>query len=168
MLIKRKIFEMDVVYMEIVKEIAALVGCILSCISLLTLMITPLRKKVGGWVAHFADKTETTNALGDIKRELSEIRIQMTQDTQEYKQQIDDLKKQVNAIIQFNQKNHEALKDMIRERIVSAYYLNLENKTLHFEEWETISELSSSYEDLGGNSFVKGLVRQMSMWTIIQ
>lgn len=154
--------------MELVKNIAAVVGCVLSCASLLTLIITPLRKRVGGWVAHFADKTETTNALGDIKKELAEIRTQIAKNTQEHKQQIDDLTKQIDAIIQFDRKNHEALKDMIRERIVSAYYLNLEHKTLHFEEWETISELNSSYEDLGGNSFVKGLVKQMSTWEIVQ
>lgn len=154
--------------MELVKNIAAVVGCVLSCISLLTLVISPLRKKVVGWFAHFADKADTVNALSDIKEELAAIRKQIANNTQEHTQQIDGLKSQINAIIQFDKKNHEALKDMIRERIVSAYYLNLAHKTLHFEEWETISELYGSYEDLGGNSFVKNLVKQMSSWTIVQ
>ena len=96
------------------------------------------------------------------------IQLQIEQNAEERRQQITNLKNQIDSIMQFDRKNHEALKDMIRERIVSVYYANLEHKTLHFEEWETVSELNGSYEELGGNSFVKGLVKQMSGWEIIQ
>lgn len=154
--------------MEIVKDIAAVVGCVLSCISLLTICIKPLRCGLGSWFAKYADKTETAKALDDIKKELGEIRTQMAHNTQERSRQITDLRNQINAVIEFDKKNHEALKDMIRERIVSTYYTNLANKSLHFEEWETISELNASYEGLGGNSFVKGLVKQMAAWDIVK
>lgn len=154
--------------MEIVKDVAAVVGCILSCMSLLTIFVKPLRRGIGAWFTKFADKTETTKALDDIKKELGEIRAQMAQNTSERRQQITDLRDQVNAIIEFDKKNHEALKDMIRERIVSTYYANLEKKSLHYEEWETVSELGESYFQLGGNHFVKGLLRQMSEWDILR
>ena len=153
---------------EVIKNIAAVVGCVLSCISLLTIIIKPMRKKIINWIAEVADKPETVNAINELRNQMGAIQLQIEQNAEERRQQITNLKNQIDSIMQFDRKNHEALKDMIRERIVSVYYANLEHKTLHFEEWETVSELNGSYEELGGNSFVKGLVKQMSGWEIIQ
>ena len=153
---------------EVIKNIAAVVGCVLSCISLLTVIVKPMRQKVINWVAEVADKPETVNAINELRNQIGTMQLQIEQNAEERRQQIANLKDQIESIIQFDRKNHEALKDMIRERIVSVYYANLEHKTLHFEEWETVSELNSSYEELGGNSFVKGLVKQMAMWDIVQ
>lgn len=153
---------------EVIKNIAAVVGCVLSCISLLTVVIKPMRKAVINWVAEAADKPETVNAIKELRDQMVAMQLRIDQSAEERRHQIANLKDQIESIIQFDLKNHEALKDMIRERIVSVYYANLEHKTLHFEEWETVSELNRSYESLGGNTFVKGLIKQMSTWNIIQ
>lgn len=153
---------------EVIKNIAAIVGCVLSCISLLTIIVKPMRKTVINWIAEVADKPETVNAINELRSQMNTMQLKMEQNAEERRQQITNLKDQIDSIIQFDMKNHKALKDMIRERIVSMYYANLEHKTLHFEEWETVSQLNSSYESLNGNTFVKGLIKQMSTWDIIQ
>ena len=47
--------------MEVIKDIAAVVGCVLSCLSLLMLIIKPIRKKVANFISDVSNKTETVN-----------------------------------------------------------------------------------------------------------
>ena len=153
---------------ELLKDIGAIVGAILSCITLATLIIKPLRTKFINWIANIADKPATAATLAEIKAEMSEMKKHLAENTKERREQIKEIKDQIDDIVSFDKKNHEALKDMIRERIVSVYYANLENKSLHYEEWETVCELANSYFSLGGNHFISNLMEQMKQWTIIR
>lgn len=154
--------------MEVVKNIAAIVGCVLSCLSLLTIIIRPLRKGAINWVANIAEKSETNDAIADLKNEMNDIKKKIEDSAAESRKHYQELQAKIDSITNTEKKSNKALKDIIRESIVNIYYSNLPKKQLHYEEWETVSELSKSYFDLDGNHFVKGLVDQMSHWEIIQ
>jgi len=154
--------------MELLKDIGAVVGLVLSAVSLITICVRPIRRRVVNFIATISDKAATAETLREIKYEIKEMKEHISQNTVERRQQIAEMQDQINDIITFDKKNHEALKDMIREKIVSVYYTNLENKSLHYEEWESVSELANSYFSLGGNHFIKGLMDQMKNWTIMR
>ena len=143
--------------MEIIKDVAAVVGCILSCVSLATIIFKPIRKAFVNAVANIADTSEEKEFRDEILKEISSLH-----------NKVDQMQVQVNQINNNEQKSEKALTDMIRERIVEIYYANLNTKKLHYEEWETINALFDSYSTFHGNSFVKGLIDQMSHWEITQ
>lgn len=154
--------------MEVIKNIAAIVGCVLSCISLLTLIIKPIRTKIINWVAEIADKSETASMLTEMQKQINCLHKQMQENAEENRKHNEEMQAKIDSIVKADKKSNEALKDIIRERIVSTYYCNLQTNKLHYEEWETVSELADSYFDLGGNHFVKSLMDKMSAWEIVQ
>lgn len=154
--------------MEVIKDIAAVVGCVLSCFSLLTVIVKPFRKKIVNFIAEVADKPETVKAINELRQEMNVIKLQIEENAEENRRHHGELHVKIDAIATAEKKSNVALKDIIRESIVDTYYTNLQNKKLHYEEWETVSELADSYFALDGNHFVKGLMDQMKKWEIVQ
>lgn len=154
--------------MELVKNIAAIVGCVLSCISLATLCIKPIRKKIVNMITSTAGVSETSETLKEMRQELALLHNKMDAMQKQHKEDNEKIHEEISKIVSDEQTSEKALKDMIRKDIVDTYYSNLNDKQLHYEEWETVNELANSYFDLNGNHFVQGLMDQMSNWEIIQ
>ena len=68
---------------EVIKNIAAVIGCMLSCISLLVLIIKPLRKTIINWIAEAADKPDTVNAINELRSQIYMMQLQMEQHAEE-------------------------------------------------------------------------------------
>lgn len=59
--------------MELIKNIATVVGCCISVITLLGIIIKPARKKVIHWIKHTSEATETSIAIQEMNKKLDEI-----------------------------------------------------------------------------------------------
>ena len=58
--------------MEIVKNIGAIIGLILSCITLITVSCKPLRTKIARWVKQTSKTNETNELMEEIRRTLQD------------------------------------------------------------------------------------------------
>ena len=53
--------------METIKDIASVVGCIMSCMALITAVCKPIRQKFVSFVIHSSGKDEVEKQLAEIK-----------------------------------------------------------------------------------------------------
>ena len=54
-------------FMELIKDVAAIVGCITACVGLATLIIKPLRSSMKRWVQTVVGDSDVSTAVQDLK-----------------------------------------------------------------------------------------------------
>ena len=120
------------------------VGAILSIITLLTLIIKPLRSKFAKWVTKTANTDEFTEKFDDIN------------------EKIDKLTELVEKTIEQNvklqeemQTQSEALQASLRNSILKAYHCCMAKGYITTYQAQNVSALFTNYEKLGGNGFIK-------------
>ena len=59
--------------MELIKDIAAVIGCISAFIALITTIFKPIRKKIVNWIKHTSEASETSAAIKDIKSDIATL-----------------------------------------------------------------------------------------------
>lgn len=59
--------------MELIKDIAAVIGCISAFIALITTIFKPIRKKIVNWIKHTSEASETSAAIKDIKSDITTL-----------------------------------------------------------------------------------------------
>lgn len=59
--------------MELIKDIAAVIGCISAFITLITTIFKPIRKKIVNWIKHTSEASETSAAIKDIKSDITTL-----------------------------------------------------------------------------------------------
>lgn len=126
--------------MEILITIGSYAGAIATILALLTVVITPLRKKVVGWISKTSDKDGINGKIDNLTT-LVEKSIEQNDKLQA------DMDKQ-----------SEALKASIRNSILNLYYKCMAKKSITTFELQNITELYSNYQALGGNSFVSHIM----------
>ena len=52
--------------MELIKDIAAVIGCISAFIALITTIFKPIRKRIVNWIKHTSEASETSATIKDI------------------------------------------------------------------------------------------------------
>lgn len=57
--------------MELIRDIAAIIGCISTGIALITTVFKPIRRKFINWIKHISDASETSAAIKDIKSDIA-------------------------------------------------------------------------------------------------
>ena len=150
---------MGVYYMEVIKDIAAIVGCALSCISLLTLIVKPLRKKIINWVAEIADKPETANALAELQTQISNIQSQIIENAEESRRYNGELHLKIDKSLQNDSdienrigRVEKNVLDNESDRLKSELY-NCGNRCrrgirLYAEEFEHIRSVYHKYSEV--------------------
>ena len=120
------------------------VGAVLSIITLLTLIIKPLRSKFAKWVTKTANTDEFTEKFDDIN------------------EKIDKLTELVEKTIEQNvklqeemQTQSEALQASLRNSILKAYHCCTTKGYITTYQAQNVSALFTNYEKLGGNGFIK-------------
>lgn len=61
----------------------------------------------------------------------------------------------------------ESVKCLLRSEIVRIYYANRDRQALHSFEYDNVSMLYHAYTDMGGNSFVGRVWKEIQKWEII-
>ena len=59
--------------MELIKDIAAVIGCISAFITLITTIFKPIRKKIVNWIKHTSEASETSAAIKDINANITAL-----------------------------------------------------------------------------------------------
>jgi len=60
----------------------------------------------------------------------------------------------------------ETSRCLLRDRILSAYYLHYKEYEIKQFEYENVQNMYEQYKKLGGNSFVQKVWDEMQTWTI--
>ena len=59
--------------MELIKDIAAVIGCISAFIALVTTIFKPVRKKIVNWIKHTSETSETSAAVKEINAKITAL-----------------------------------------------------------------------------------------------
>lgn len=135
--------------METIKNIAAILGAILSLSSVITLFCRPIK----AWLAQYLSK---------YKKE---------QDDNERNQQIQDtlarLEKSIKDIKEANDITVDYTREQIRGLIKEMFYEYYDEKVLPLYEHKWLLKLEDLYiRRLHGNSFASELIAEMKKWPV--
>ena len=141
--------------MEIIKNIGAIVGMALSCLTLITLLCKPLRNKISGWIRQVSQAEEYWDAIERNQMAIDEIRAGMQQimATEESKQ------------VLFSKFQASQL-SILRDDITRLYFKYLEDKQVPFYARKDMVQLYETYTDMGGNSYVKTIYDEFMEWPV--
>lgn len=141
--------------MEIIKNIGAIVGMALSCLTLITLLCKPLRKKIASWIRQVSQAEEYWDAIERNQMAIDEIRAGMQQmmATEESKQVL-------------FAKFQESQLSILRDDITRLYFKYLEDKQVPFYARKDMVQLYETYTDMGGNSYVKTIYDEFMEWPV--
>ena len=141
--------------MEIVKNIGAIVGMALSCLTLIALLCKPLRKKISGWIRQVSQAEEYWDAIERNQMAIDEIRAGM--------QQIMATEESKQALLAKFQKSQLSI---LRDDITRLYFKYLEEKQVPFYARKDMVQLYETYTDMGGNSYVKTIYDEFMEWPV--
>lgn len=120
------------------------VGAILSIITLLTLIIKPLRSKFAKWVTKTANTDEFTEKFDDINEKIDKLTELVEKTIEQNVKLQEEIKTQ-----------SEALQASLRNSILKAYHCCTVKGYITTYQAQNVSALFTNYEKLGGNGFIK-------------
>lgn len=139
--------------METVKNIAAIIGVILSAASLITLCSKTFRSFLKKLFKKYGNEDEVSQSIADIKTMLEQHIAE--------ENEIKDNHKTMNEI------TIEFIKTQCRNNIKTIFYKYKDSKRLPLYEKKTLMNIEDLYvKKLKGNSFAALLIEEMSNWEI--
>ena len=129
--------------MDFLTIISASCSSILTILSLLTVLVKPIRDKVLGIIRNKKEKEELIESIEEIKKLLEEQKLQNNHQQEE--------------ILKIN----DALTSTIRNTILNIYLTKLNSETITAFEMENLEHLYSDYKRMGGNSFVENCMENL-------
>lgn len=139
--------------METVKNIAAILGVILSMGSVFTLLSKTARKAVGNFFKKYGNSDEIANSVAEIKRLLEDH----MEDEKQFKEDVS----RANVIAM------EFTKTQCRNIVKNIFYKYNDTKILPLYEKKTLMSVEELYiNKLHENSFARLLLDEMSHWEI--
>lgn len=129
--------------MEIVKNIGAIVGLVLSCITLITLCCKPIRRRLMEWIRQTSKTDETTQLMQEFKS-LLQSHISL------------DEKKQAKIDL-----ISEAILDLLRDDITRIYFQYIGKGELPAYEKQNLVTLFERYKKMGGNAYIHNVYDEL-------
>ena len=134
--------------MGIITNIGAVIGVVLSCITLITLLCKPLRNKIAGWIRKTSHMEETWAAVDEVRAMMQQLMA-----AEESKQAMLRLFK-------------ESQLSLLRDSITDLYFKYLPKKEVPTYERKDMVKLFESYRKLGGNSYVQTIYEEFMEWPV--
>lgn len=126
--------------MELIKDIAAIVGCISAIIALVTTMFRPVRKKIVNWIKHTSEASETAIAIKDINTKIASL-----------EDSVGDILTRVNkidsSIKTLDQRVFENERDRIKSELSEYASRCVRGLKIYPEEMVHIEEMYAKYSD---------------------
>lgn len=139
--------------MEIVKNIATVIGCITGCIGLLTVLCRPLRKFLIEWVQRTSGKSKVESQLNEIKKILE----QQAEDQLAFQAKVEA---SLNIALEFTEKQ-------CRSDIKEIFYTYRDVKRLPLYEKKALMDIEELYiKKLNKNHWGKTLLEEMATWDV--
>lgn len=139
--------------MELVKNIATVVGCITACFSLLTLVCKPIRKKLIDFIKRSSNQSEVETQLNEIKSLLEEQAVE----NKEFRAKMEE---SMEITLEFTEKQcRNIIKDIFEKHKAS--------KVLPLADKKTLMDIEELYiRKMHKNHWGKTLLDEMSTWEV--
>ena len=144
--------------MQIVKDVASVIGLIISCITLLTLFSTNGKKFLASIFQKY--NKEQDNDIQQLKSLLEKVDAKLDKHIEDDLQIKTSLGDTVHVLIEFTrQQCRDIVKDM--------FYKYYDTKVLPLYEHKTLIYIEDIYINrLNGNSYASELINEMKTWQI--
>lgn len=126
---------------ETFKDIATVVGCISACITLLTLIIKPLRQKLIDTIAGKAQTQSIVEKIDEMHKKIDTV----IEDNKTQQEEIKEIKEEIKNVKE-NVLENEA--DRIRAELFDCGNRCRRGIRLHPEEFDHIKEIYRKYTDV--------------------
>ena len=139
--------------MEVVKNIAAILGAIISAASVIALASKTTRRMIANFFRKYGKSDEMSDSIAEIKLLLE--------------RHIEEDKEFKDNIVAMNEISVEFTKTQCRNIIKTTFYKYNDTKILPLYEKKTLMNIEDLYVNkLNGNSFASLLLDEMSKWEI--
>lgn len=133
--------------MELIKDIAAVIGCISAFIALVTTIFKPVRKKIVNWIKHTSEASETSAAVKEINVKITELEGNVG----EILERIDKIDDRIKTL---DKRIFENERDRIKAELSEYASRCARGIKIYPEEMTHINEIYYKYHEiLGCNSF---------------
>lgn len=133
--------------MELIKDIAAVIGCISAFIALVTTIFKPVRKKIVNWIKHTSEASETSAAVKEINAKITALE----GNVREILERIDKID---DCIKTLDKRVFENERDRIKAELSEYASRCARGIKIYPEEMTHINEIYYKYHEiLGCNSF---------------
>lgn len=133
--------------MELIKDIAAVIGCISAFIALVTTIFKPVRKKIVNWIKHTSEASETSAAVKEINAKITALEGNVG----EILERIDKIDDRIKTL---DKRVFENERDRIKAELSEYASRCARGIKIYPEEMTHINEIYYKYhETLGCNSF---------------
>lgn len=146
------------ILLEIVKTVGSVVGTVLSCITLLTIAVKPVRQWLANYIMKNSKTNETIDRIDDVEKELISLN--------------DTLNKFIDESIIYQNAIKSSNEAILGNMIKSIYNQFRDTKKIPEHEYQMIEKLYKPYHEvLKGNSVVEHIYNEItgenSEWEII-
>lgn len=139
--------------METIKNIATVVGCIMSCAALVTLLCKPIREKFTDFVQRTSKQSEMETQLAEIKELLNE----RSRNAKEFQERVE----QTLAI------TTDFTESQCRTTLKEIFYKYKDTRVLPLYEKKTLLDVEELYlERMHKNHWGKTLIDEMNTWEV--
>lgn len=133
--------------MELIKDIAAVIGCISAFIALVTTIFKPVRKKIVNWIKHTSEASETSAAVKEINVKITALEGNVG----EILERIDKIDDRIKTL---DKRVFENERDRIKAELSEYASRCARGIKIYPEEMTHINEIYYKYHEiLGCNSF---------------
>lgn len=127
-------------FMELIKDIAAVIGCISAFIALITTIFKPVRKMIVNWIKHTSEASETSVAIKDINASIMELKGNM----EAILKRLEQIEKSVKTL---DERVFENERDRIKAELSECASRCARGIKLYPEEKLHIDEIYSKYSN---------------------
>lgn len=133
--------------MELIKDIATVIGCISVFIALVTTIFKPVRKKIVNWIKHTSEASETSAAVKEINAKITALEGNVG----EILERIDKIDDRIKTL---DKRVFENERDRIKAELSEYASRCARGIKIYPEEMTHINEIYYKYHEiLGCNSF---------------
>lgn len=126
--------------MELIKDIAAVIGCISAFIALITTIFKPIRKMIVNWIKHTSEASETSVAIKNINASIMELKGNM----EAILKRLEQIEKSVKTL---DERVFENERDRIKAELSECASRCARGIKLYPEEKLHIDEIYSKYSN---------------------
>lgn len=126
--------------MELIKDIAAVIGCISAFIALITTIFKPIRKMIVNWIKHTSEASEASVAIKDINASIIELKGNM----EAILKRLEQIEKSVKTL---DERVFENERDRIKAELSECASRCARGIKLYPEEKLHIDEIYSKYSN---------------------
>lgn len=155
--------EESIVIVETIKNIGSIAGTVISCVTLVTLIVKPIRNKVIEFIKKHSGSSESDEKVKELRESIDKLNSNMTilaDGINEYMEKDAQAKKDIITRLDTLEEGNCV---MIGNHIRDIYIRYKESKHIPEKEFEAMSRLYKIYtEEYHGNGIIKRIYNEVT------